>query len=138
MDSGNLLGDCNDDFYGMSGDSVQGNESGPVLVAIESVRREVNARLDGLKHEVSLISRAQNRSNADDLSEEVRAGLSAIKTLAEELAGKGTTDAKPRRSPRQTLMLLPYAAGFERAISPLLTWSIIATVVSFVRKFPCL
>ncbi len=62
--------------------------------------------------------------------------MNTIKTLAEELAGSRET--KGRRLPRQVLQLLPYAAGFDRAVSPLLTWSIIFTVMSFVRKMPSL
>lgn len=119
-----------------SGTREEPDESGSVFAAIQALRGAVDKGLQDIKNEITKLCKAQSglASEIGDLRSDVK----LLKTVSNDKAGSNAQDIKGRNFRTLKLEHLIYAAGPEKATESLLTWAIIATVVSFVRKMPSL
>ncbi len=115
--------------------------SGSVLVAVNAMRRDVTVRLTRLYQEMTAVTNAQRelKNKVSAIGAELTAGLDSLKELTQDFGVAPVREMQQKkRIPKVPLRFLTVAAGPKRAVAPMLTWTIIVTVVSFIHAMPAL
>lgn len=109
------------------------SDSGSLLISFENLRKEMKSLFQNIsRHQV----RARNQTT--EKFKELRVDFDSLKSLIENCSPSVIQEVKTRRIPAMKLQNIEYVAGPDRAVIPLLTWAIIATVMSYVKAMPSL